>query len=289
MNRIDATETPGGIPVIIEKIQGCGSAGYMVAVRTGSRDEDKDSLGISHLLEHVVFRRTESRTSYQMAKEMEGAGGMMNAFTGKEVTGYYGMTIKETAAVAKEMVADIVAHPMLGDEDTELEKKIVLQELSMVKNDPGSYIHDLFDETMWKGHKLSQGPGGKERIVEKLTHEDLRAYYEDRYGRPNFAVFAAGAVDIKDTAAWASDSFDGMDAATAPVRKKPPVPKSKYRFVSNRSDHYQVALGFPASVPDDGSRAATELLSGLLGSGTSSRLFQEVRERTRWFIPSIPR
>ncbi|MGI5964365.1 MAG: M16 family metallopeptidase [Candidatus Methanomethylophilaceae archaeon] len=279
MNFIDVTETAGGIPVITENIPGCGSAGFMVAVRTGSRDEDRKSLGISHLLEHVVFRRTESRTSYQMAKEMEGAGGMMNAFTGKEVTGFYGITLKETSAVAKEMVADIVAHPMLGDEDTELEKKIVLQELSMIKNDPESYIHDLFDETVWEGHELSQTPGGKERIVEKLTHEDLRAYYEDRYGRPNFAVFAAGAVNGKDTAAWASGSFDGMEAATAPVRKKPPVPKAKYRFFSNKSDHYQVAMGFPAYVKEDGNRAASELLSGLLGSGTSSRLFQEVREK----------
>ena len=171
MKGISQSKTDGGIPVITDRVPGCRSAGYLVAVRTGSRDEDKDVMGISHLLEHVVFRSTESRSSYQMAKEMEGAGGMLNAFTGKEVTGYYGITISETSDVAKEMVSDIVVNPLIGHEDTELEKKIVLQELSMVKNDPGSYIFDLFDETIWRGHKLSQGEGGCEKIVERLTSE----------------------------------------------------------------------------------------------------------------------
>ena len=279
MKGISQSKTDGGIPVITDRVPGCRSAGYLVAVRTGSRDEDKDVMGISHLLEHVVFRSTESRSSYQMAKEMEGAGGMLNAFTGKEVTGYYGITLSETSDVAKEMVSDIVANPLIGHEDTELEKKIVLQELSMVKNDPGSYIFDLFDETIWRGHKLSQGEGGREKIVERLTSEDLRAYYGDRYGRPNLAVFAGGDVNEKDAARWGSRKFDGMEAATAPKRTVPPVPKPKYKFVSNRADHYQVALGFPSCSPPGDSRHSLRMLSAVLGAGTSSRLFQEVREK----------
>lgn len=280
MKGISESRTDAGVPVITDSMPGCRSAGYLVAVRTGSRDEDKSVMGISHLLEHVVFRSTETRSSYQMAKEMEGAGGMLNAFTGKEVTGFFGLTISETADVAREMVSDIVANPLIGHEDTELEKKIVLQELSMVKNDPGTYIFDLFDETIWKGHKLSQGEGGKEKIVEELTSEDLRTYYEDRYGRPNLAVFAVGNVSEEESVRWASEKFDGMEAATAPKRTPPPVPKPKYRFVSNRADHYQVALGFPSCrSPADDLRYPFRMLSSVLGAGTSSRLFQEVREK----------
>ncbi len=280
MAGITLSKTEAGIPVITDNIPGTRSVGYLVAVRTGSRDEDKSVLGISHLLEHVVFRSTKTRTSYQIAKEMEGAGGMLNAFTGKETTGYYGLTISETADVAREMVSDIVANPLIGDEDTEMEKKIVLQELSMVKNDPGSYIYDLIDETIWKDHKLGQGAGGKESIVEGLTYEDLRTYYTDRYGTPNLAVFAVGNVNEKESLAWASDKFDGMEAITAPKRSKPKMPKPKYRFVSNKADHYQVALGFPSCEPADSDlKYPLAMLSAVLGSGTSSRLFQEVRER----------
>ena len=131
----------------------------MVGVATGSRDETKDVLGISHLLEHTVFRETRTRDSYQMAKEMEGAGGEMNAFTGREMTAYYAVTIKETADVARDMVGDIVANPLLNEKGTELEKKIVLQELSMIKSEPDTYIHDLFESQLWRGHALSQDEG----------------------------------------------------------------------------------------------------------------------------------
>ncbi len=126
-NTITISRTAGGIPVVTEFIPGCESSGYMVAVGTGSRDETKEIFGISHLLEHVVFRETKNRTSYQMSKEIEGAGGETNAFTGRELTAFFGVTIRETKDVAKEMVSDIVANPLINDKDVELEKKIVLQ------------------------------------------------------------------------------------------------------------------------------------------------------------------
>jgi len=141
---ISFARTSGGIPVLVEKIPGSESAGYMVGVRTGSRDESKDVMGISHLLEHVVFRETENYTSYQMSKVMEGAGGEMNAFTGREMTAFFAVTIKETKDIAKNAVADVVAAPLIKEDGTEMEKKIVIQELSMIENEPEMYIQDLF-------------------------------------------------------------------------------------------------------------------------------------------------
>ena len=280
MSRISILHTEAGIPVITDPIPGSRSSGYMVMVRTGSRDERKEVHGISHLLEHVVFRHTKTRTSYQMSKEIEGAGGAMNAFTGKEYTGYYGITINETSEVAKEMVSDIIANPLINENDTEMEKKIVLQELSMVRNDPENYIHDLISDTLWEGQEPGQGPGGLEEIVAGLTYEDLREYYADRYGTPNLSVFAVGDVDAEDAVSWASEKFDGMKAGSKPSRTPPVAPEPKYRFVSNSADHYQVALGFPVCEPADSDYAMPlSLLSATLGSGVSSRLFQEVREK----------
>lgn len=265
--------------MVVESIPNSQSFGCMVAVGTGSRDESKDILGLSHLLEHTVFRETETRDSYQMAKEMEGAGGEMNAFTGKEMTAFYGITIRETADVAMDMVGDIVANPLINEKDTELEKKIVLQELSMIKNEPDSYIHDLFETTLWRGHALEQDEGGLEELVRDMTHEDLRAYYEDRYRIPNLSVYAAGAADIDTVVAWASDALDDRTGGKEIRRSVPPMPSSEYRFVKNEADHYQVAMGFPSYGASSDDRMAATMLSAVLGSGTSSRLFQAVRER----------
>ena len=276
---ITVAETDGGIPVVVENIPGSRSFGCMIGVATGSRDETEDIFGLSHLLEHTVFRETKTRDSYQMAKEMEGAGGEMNAFTAREMTAFYGVTISETAGVARDMVGDIVANPLINEKDTELEKKIVLQELSMIKNEPDSYIHDLFETTIWRGHPLSQDEGGLEEIVAGLTSEDLRKYYEEKYRIPNIGVYAAGNADIDETVAWAQETLDCKAGGRRNVREAPKTPVSTYRFVENSADHYQVAMGFPAYGASHEDRTAVKMLASVLGSGTSSRLFQAVREK----------
>ena len=276
---ITSSRTSGGVPVVVENIPGSQSAAFMIGVATGSRDEHPGIFGLSHLLEHTVFRETETRNSYQMAKEMEGAGGELNAFTGREMTAFYGITIRETASTAMDMVGDIVAHPKINEEDTELEKKIVLQELSMIRNEPDSYIHDLFESTLWRGHALSQDEGGDEKVVAGLTSADLRAYYEEKYLIPNLAVYAAGSIDVDDTVRWAEEVLDPMKGGVRNQRTAPQTPGSEYRFVKGDAEHCHVAMGFPsygASHPD---RMAASMLSAVLGSGTSSRLFQNVREK----------
>ena len=278
-HRIGVSKTSGGIPVVAETIPGSQSAGFMIAVATGSRDEHPGIFGLSHLLEHTVFRETRTRDSYQMAKEIEGAGGEINAFTGREMTAFYGITIKETAEVAMDIVGDIVANPTISDKDTELEKKIVLQELNMIKNEPESYIHDLFESQLWRGHPLCQDEGGDESTVEGLTSSDLRSYYDDRYRIPNLAVYAVGAVDPDTTVSWAEKALDGMAGGRRNPRSPPRAPESGYRFVKNDADHYQIAMGFPAYGASHEDRMAVSMLSAVLGSGTSSRLFQAVREQ----------
>ncbi len=276
---IETATTSGGIPVVVETIPGCKSYGCMAAVATGSRDEHEGIFGLSHLLEHTVFRRTSKRDSYQMAVDMEGAGGEMNAFTAREMTAFYAVTIEETAGTARDIIGEIVSDPVISAEDTELEKKIVLQELSMIKNEPDSYIHDLFPMTLWRGHPLCQDEGGDEKLVAGMTNEDLGAYYDERYRIPNIGVYAAGAADIDETVEWAEATFDGMSGGRANPRSEPSMPSSEYRFIENKADHYQVAMGFPMPKEEIGNRYAVNMLSAVLGSGTSSRLFQDVREK----------
>lgn len=278
-NNVSIGYTSGGIPVITESIPGAISSGYMVAVNTGSRDETPDIFGLSHLLEHVVFRATKTRTSFEMSKEIEGAGGEMNAFTAKEMTAFYAVTIRDTAKVAQDLVADIVSNPLIADNDTELEKKIVLQEISMCENEPDSYIHDLFDENIWKGHELSQSEAGTREIVSGLKNTDLRKYYDEKYRVPNFKVFACGAVDNADTVEWAERNLDALSGNKATKRTKPAVTGASYKHVKRKEDHCYVGMGFRTFEPTDKDLPALKLMSAVLGSGSSSRLFQSVREQ----------
>ena len=195
------------------------------------------------------------------------------------MTAFYGITIKETADVARRIVGDIVANPLINENATELEKKIVLQELSMIKNEPDRYIHDLFETVLWRGHELSQDEGGDEKLVAKMTYKDLRKYYEEKYLIPNLSVYAVGAVDMDETVAWAESTLDGMTGGSRNIRSEPPTPEGKYEFVPNDSDHYQVAMGFPSYGSSHKDRMAMSMLSAILGSGTSSRLFNDVREK----------
>lgn len=276
-NGLGVGRTSGGIPVIADNVPGAGSSGYMVAVATGSRDETPEIYGISHLLEHVVFRETANRTSFQMSKEIEGAGGAMNAMTGREATAYYAISLKETADRAKDLVADIVRNPLIRDAHVEMEKKIVLQEINMVENNPDSYIHDIFAGSIWKGHQLANEEGGTPESVSAMTADDLKKYYGEKYGIPNMIVVACGSVDLDDTVSWAEDNFDGMSGKRN-KRERPGRPSGNLAIREWHGDHSYAGMGFRGYAADHPDSDAVRLLWVILGSGTSSRLFQKVRE-----------
>ncbi|MDR0309775.1 MAG: insulinase family protein, partial [Candidatus Methanoplasma sp.] len=170
-------------------------------------------------------------------------------------------------------------NPLINDKDVELEKKIVLQELSMIENEPEAHIHDLSSSNMWRGHPLSQDEGGKAEIVKGLGRKELRDYYEKRYGIPNISVFAVGAVEAEEVLSWAEEKFDGLTGKMQIKRDRPSIPKAGYSFTKNKSEHYHVAMGFPAYDSNHKDRVPLSLLGAVIGSGTSSRLFQEVREK----------
>jgi len=149
----------------------------------------------------------------------------------------------------------------------------------MIENEPEAYIHDLFSSNMWRGHPLSQDEGGRPEIVKGLGSKELRKYYEERYGIPNISVFAAGAVDMDEVLSWAEEEFDHLSGKIEIKRKKPKTPKAGYTFTENSSEHYHAAMGFPSYGPDHPDRVPLTILSAVIGSGTSSRLFQEVREK----------
>ncbi|MDI3482694.1 MAG: hypothetical protein PWQ88_565 [Candidatus Methanomethylophilaceae archaeon] len=280
------SHTAAGIPVAVERIPGAQVSGFLLAVRTGSRDEPPSLMGVSHLLEHVVFRGTKNRDNVSIMQEIEAAGGQLNAFTSQEVTAYYGITLDRTAQVAKDLLADITVNPLIREEDIEMEKRIVLQEISMWKNNPDSYIHSLFAKTLWDGHGLGQNEAGEEETVMALSEKDLRGYFEDRYRIPELTVIACGNVEINDVISWAEESYDHRNGSIG-IRREPPKEHGTGLTIFPRDgDHCYVAMGFPAYSAQHPHRHALQVLNTILGGGGSSRLFQSVREE-RGLVYSI--
>ncbi len=275
---LNLTSTTAGIPVAVERIPESQTSGYLLAVRTGSRDEPSRTMGISHLLEHVLFRGTKNRDNVRIMREMEEAGGQLNAFTSAEVTAYFGVTLDRTAQVAKDLVADITVDPLIRSEDIEMEKKIVLQEISMWENDPDSYIHSLFARTLWDGHGLGLMEAGEVETVKALSEEDLRTYFEDRYRIPELSVIACGNVDVEEVTAWAEDSFDHRNGSKAISREAPKGHGTGLKVFPRDGDHSYIGMGFPSYSSKHPDRTALRALNAILGAGGSSRLFQSVRE-----------
>ncbi len=264
---------------MVESDPSCNVTGFMVGVATGSRDENQGMHGVSHLLEHTVFRHTGTRDAYQMAKEIEGVGGALNAFTHKEMTAFHAIAPNESVSVAMDIIGDLVAGPRIGEEDTEMEKEIVLQELNTIENSPKVRICKLFEAHLWRGHRLEQDVGGDKTSVSKLTSEDLRAYYEEKYRIPNLSVYAVGDVDIDSVVSWAESVLDCRAGGRRNVRIAPSMPKADYRFVESGTDCLQVAMGFPFFDGRDEDKVAVGMLSSILGNGMCSRLFHSVREQ----------
>ncbi|MCQ2086281.1 MAG: insulinase family protein [archaeon] len=270
--------TSRGIPVITENVPGSQNSGYMVVVNTGSRDETPDIFGISHLLEHTVFRGTKNRTSFQISKEAEGAGGEINAFTTKEFTAFYAVTLESTKKIVQDLIADIITNPLLTKDHVESEKKIVIQEISMYEQEPDVYIHELFDMAIWKDHELAHETAGTKYTVTGLDYKDVREYRESKYKIPNLTVVACGNINNNDVVNWAEKNFDNMSGGRENHRKKPAATTSSYMHRKREEDHCYIAMGFRAFDAQNTNRPALKLLSAILGSGSSSRLFQSVRE-----------
>ncbi|MCQ2056047.1 MAG: insulinase family protein [archaeon] len=275
---IEIKQTSGGIPVITENVPEAQNSGYMVVVNTGSRDESSNIFGISHLLEHTVFRGTKTRTSFQISKEAEGAGGEINAFTTKEFTAFYAVTLESTTKIVQDLIADVITNPLLTKDHVESEKKIVIQEISMYEQEPDVYIHELFDTSIWKGHELANETAGTKDTVAKLDYKNVREYYESKYKIPNLTVVACGAINNNDVVNWAEKNFGSMSGGLENNRKKPVTTTASYMHRKREEDHSYIAMGFRTFDAKNKNKPALQLLSAILGSGSSSRLFQSVRE-----------
>ncbi|OPX62128.1 MAG: Peptidase M16 inactive domain protein [Methanomassiliicoccales archaeon PtaB.Bin134] len=270
--------TSSGIPVIVEELPRSRTAALSVNYRVGSRDESPEMCGAAHFLEHIMFKGTRLRNAKQFSEMVEGAGGEMNAYTTKESTSFHVFSLDETFEVMKGLMADMMTSPLIDEEHVELERGVVLQEISMLEDDPEDYCRVLLDRSIWEGNPMANIETGRPECVSELKARDLRHFFEQHYRPPNMCVVACGNVSARDVLEWAEGNFDGLPRAPMSDGREPPVPRACTKVFPRKGDQAYVEVGFPGLPGSHPDRKALTVACIIMGGGTSSRLYQTVRE-----------
>jgi predicted Zn-dependent peptidase len=280
------TVLPSGLRILTEAIPTMRSVSFGVWVAVGSRDEEPAQGGVSHFLEHLLFKGTKRRTALDISAEIEAVGGETNAFTNREYTCFYARVLDDDLPTAIDVIMDVIANSVIDPEDVETERGVILEEIAMHDDEPADEVHDLFAEAVYGDHPLGRLISGTAATISTLTREAIAGFYRDRYIAPAIVVSAAGNLDhdrVVDlvTAAVAGTSLDSAGAEPVPLRQPQPPAWAGPRVVVEHKDTEQahVVLGGAGIDRLDERRFALGVLNNLLGGGMSSRLFQEIRER----------
>jgi len=271
---------PNGIRVLTEWIPGVRSISAGVWIRHGSAYESPEIMGASHLLEHLVFKGTAHRSAYELAWALEGLGGSLDAWTSREHTSFQARVLDEHLEIAMDVLADLVVHPLLRDEDLELEREVVLEEISTVDDTPDDLVFELHSEGFWGGHPYGHSILGSRETVAGMSGATLRHLHGERYCGGNLVLAAAGNVEHERMVELALRFFGGLPAGTGSGHTPPPVLPFHPGHVSVARETTQAHIVFGAPTPPrtDPRRYPLILLSAAMGEGMGSRLFQRVRE-----------
>jgi len=268
-----------GIEVLSEHIPGVRSAAVGVWVRQGSVHESEDDSGMSHMLEHMVFKGTERRTSVEIAVALEGLGGSLDAYTSREQTSYQARVLDEHVPEALDVLSDLVIRPRLDESDLLLEREVVLEEIAQVADTPDDLVFELHCERLWNGHAYGRSILGTNETVGGMSAQRLRDLHQDRYTAANLVVAGAGNVEHDDFVRRVDELFESVKPGKrSGVTEPTPQTRSGMEQRSRASAQTHIVFGTDVPGHSHPDRYPLILLSSALGSGMSSRLFQRVRE-----------
>jgi predicted Zn-dependent peptidase len=271
---------PNGVRVLTEPMPQMVSATIGIWVENGSRYEhERRQNGVSHFIEHLLFKGTKKRTAAQIAEEFDAVGGVLNAFTGKEYTCYYAKVLGADLKMATELLADLFLESVFDPAEIDRERQVVLQEISQAEDTPDDFIHDLFNLNFWKGHPLALPIFGSVETVNAIDRDLLVSFMADRYRAGRVFIAAAGAVDHDGLVADCERFFGGIKGDG---RGEPISPPRETVMVLNQAKELEqahICIGGPGISQVDPLRFAAYVMNTAVGGGMSSRLFQEVREK----------
>jgi len=280
------TVLPSGVRVLTEATPTVRSVCFGVWVAVGSRDESPALSGVSHFLEHLLFKGTRRRSPLDISAAIEAVGGETNAFTAKEYTCYYARVLDADLPMAIDVVCDLVADSVLAAADVETERAVILEEIAMHDDEPGDQVHDLFAEALYGQHPLGRLVSGTAETISPMTRQQIDGFYRDRYVGPAVTIAAAGRLDHDAVVGLVERALGATTLGTGrgdplPLRRPDPPAPAPPRTVVHTDDTEQahLVLGCATMTRRDPRRFALGVLNNVLGGGMSSRLFQEIRER----------
>lgn len=278
--RLYRTDAPNGVTVLSEVLPSVRSVAVGIWLRAASAHEERPKMGVSHLLEHMVFKGTERRSARDIALALESRGGALDAFTSRDYTSYQARVLDEDLPRALDVLTDLVRHPVLRESDLDLERKVVLEEISTVEDTPDDLVFDLHAQTMWPQHPYGFPILGTRETVTSLSAADLRDLHQRTYHPRHAVVAAAGNLNhdllviLLAKCGWFT--FD-PGPAPRPVEPVPP-PERGERRVGRETAQTHIVVGTNTFPYVDQRREPLLLINTVLGAGMSSRLFQRVRE-----------
>jgi predicted Zn-dependent peptidase len=280
VREIERTVLSNGIRVITERMPHVRSVSAGIWIGTGSREEPDEESGISHFIEHMVFKGTKNRSAEEIARSVDSIGGGLDAFTSKELVSYNVKVLDEHLPEAFDIVTDLVRNPLFDQGDIEKEKGVILEELKMEVDNPEYLIHEIFSSSFWKGHPLGRPILGTRQTIRSFDRRMIESYYRRYYAPSNILVTAAGNVDHKNLVKLTRDRFKDLKPRRLPPARSKPQPKAPLIFREKKSlEQLHLYLGVPSVPMTHESRFACYILNAVLGGGMSSRLFQNIREK----------
>jgi predicted Zn-dependent peptidase len=277
---VETTTLANGVRVITEKMAHVRSVALGVWIRTGSRRESPPESGISHFIEHMVFKGTSNRSAEDIARSVDSIGGGLDAFTAKEMVSYNTKVLDEHVPLAFDVLGDLVLNPLFRDEDIEKEKGVILEELKMEADNPEYLLHEIFSSNFWKDHPLGKPILGTKDTVKGFDREKLHDYYRRYYSPSNILITAAGNLDHRQLVELARDRFEGLSVNGQLPPDQAPARHNRLVFRNKESlEQTHLYLGVPAYPYPHELRFACYALNTVLGGGMSSRLFQNIREK----------
>jgi len=274
------TTLPSGARVISEPLETVRSVAIGLWIGTGSRDEDNAHAGVTHFLEHLLFKGTQKYSAQEIAEIFDGFGGELNAATARDYTVVYARVLDEHLEEALDVMTDMVFAPALVDLDAE--REVILEEIAMIEDTPQELIHDLLTEAVFGNHPLGRPVLGSAEVIANVSRRSIAAYHRARYAPGNVVVAAAGNLEHKRLIRL----VEGMEGEIRPSGRRPAArapwvsaPPPRFAFQRKDTEQYHLCLGAPGISRSDKRRFAASILDGVLGGSASSRLFQEIREK----------
>ncbi|MBN1906503.1 MAG: insulinase family protein [Deltaproteobacteria bacterium] len=275
----EKTVLSNGIRIVTEKIDHYKSVSLGIWVGTGSRDENSINNGVSHFIEHMLFKGTPSRDTLLIARELDAIGGLANAFTGKEYTCFHSKVLDKDFNKLVEILSDIFLNSSFDPAEIEKEKQVVLQEISMVEDSPEEQVHELFNAQFFSSHPLGLPVLGTPETVSSFTRDGILEYMMSYYNPDRIIISAAGNIDHQDVVKAFEQRFKRLEPLKREIRKYSHAPSSSIICSYKELEQINIIMGGKAPTLTSKMRFAGAILNTILGGNMSSRLFQEIREK----------